>query len=157
MYVPVEDSIIRWHGSIALRWPQPTTYYVYLLHFRARYYHAGHYCGATACLDARLQLHKHGRGAKLMKAVAVAGITFELARLWKVESWEAARDLERQLKKRHNGPGLCPICQGKPFDVLVSMRRGYWPFALFATPGQRRPMSASSPRFVRRAEREQIS
>ncbi len=149
MQTPIEDSIISWYGSTAYRWPQPVEYYVYLLHFHSRYYHAGHYLGFTACLDARLQLHKTGRGAKLMKAIAAAGITFELVRLWKIGAWEAARDLERQLKKRHNGPGLCPICAGKPIDVLVSMRQGHWPFSLFATPGKHRPITISSPRFVR--------
>lgn len=142
------DSIISWRGSIAYRWPQPVEYYVYLLHFHSRYYHADHYCGITACLDARLELHRRGRGAKLTKVIAEAGITFELVRLWKTATWEDARELERQLKKRHNGPGLCPICADKPIDVLVSMRQGHWPLSLFATPGKRRPMTSSSPRFV---------
>jgi predicted GIY-YIG superfamily endonuclease len=147
------DSIIRWRGSIALRCPPPAEYYVYLLHFHSRYYHAGHYCGATARLDARLLLHKMGRGAKLMKAIVEAGITFELARLWKVETWEEARELERKLKARHDGPSLCPICQHKPLDTLVQMRRGHWPFSLFAVMRPRQPMTMHSPRFVRR-ERE---
>lgn len=148
------DSIIRWHGSIALHCPPPAEYYVYLLHFHSRYYHAGHYCGATACLDARLQLHKDGRGAKLMKAVTAAGITFELARLWKVGTWEAAHELERRLKKRHNGPVLCPICTGKPVDILVFMRQGHWPLGLFTAPSKRQPTNERRPRFVRRIESE---
>jgi len=148
------DSIITWRGSVAYRWPRPVEYYVYLLHFHSRYYHAGHYCGVTANLDARLQSHRCGHGAKLMKAIKAADITFELARLWKIDTWEAAHDLERQLKRRHNGPGLCPICQRRQIDILVSMRQGHWPFTLFSQPRKRRPMTSNSPRFVRRAESE---
>ena len=147
------DSIIFWRGSIAYRWPQPIEFHVYLLHFHSRYYHAGHYLGVTARLDARLLLHKTGRGAKLMKAVVAAGITFELGRLWRVETWEEARELERKLKARHGGPSLCPICQHKPLDMLVQMRRGHWPFSLFSQTRPRRPMTTHHPRFVRR-ERE---
>ncbi len=147
---PDTDALIRWHGSVALHCPPPVEYYVYVLHFHRRYYHAGHYLGVTACLDARLLLHKHGRGARLMKAVAEAGITFELARLWKMGTWEEARKLERALKKRQNGPGLCPLCQGKPVDLLVFMRQGHWPFALHAHSGRRQPMGSTRPCFARR-------
>lgn len=147
---PDSDSLIRWHGSVALHYPPPVEYYVYLLHFHSRYYHAGHYLGVTACLDARLMLHKAGRGAKLLKAVVAAGITFELARLWKRASWGEARGLERTLKKRHNGPGLCPLCRGEQVDLLVAMRQGHWPLAFHARPGRRQPLGSTRPCFVRR-------
>ncbi len=147
---PDSDALIRWHGSVALHCPPPVEYYVYLLHFHSRYYHAGHYLGVTACLDARLLLHKMGRGARLMKAVVAAGITFELARLWKRATWEEARGLERTLKKRHNGPGLCPLCRGEQVDLLVAMRQGHWPLAFHARPGRRQPLGSTRPRFVRR-------
>ncbi len=117
---PDADALIRWRGSVALHCPPPVEYYVYVLHFHSRYYHAGHYLGVTACLDARLLLHKLGRGARLMKAVVAAGITFELARLWQLATWEEARGLERTLKKRQNGPGLCPLCRGEQVDLLVA-------------------------------------
>lgn len=149
-YAPDSDSLIRWRGSVALHCPPPVEYYVYLLHFHSRYYHAGHYLGVTACLDARLSLHKAGRGAKLLKAVVAAGITFELARLWKRASWGEARRLERALKKRHNGPGLCPYCRGEQVDLLVAMRQGHWPLALHARPGRRQPLGSTRPCFVRR-------
>lgn len=149
MFTPETDSIIQWRGSIAQHCPQ-VDYYVYLLHFQSRYYHAGHYCGMTANLEARLQLHRTGRGAKLTKAVSEAGISFEVARLWKVESWEEARDLERKLKRRHNGPRLCPICQGKPVDTLVSMRQGHWLLDQHDMQGKRQPLSTHVPTFVHR-------
>lgn len=147
---PDADALIRWHGSIALHCPPPVEYYVYLLHFHRRYYHAGHYLGVTACLDARLLLHRMGRGARLMKAVAAAGITFELARLWQRATWGEARELERTLKKRHNGPGLCPLCRGEQVDLLVFMRQGHWPLAFHARPGRRQPLGSSRPVFLRR-------
>jgi predicted GIY-YIG superfamily endonuclease len=127
----------------------PHSYFVYLLHFHRRYYHAGHYTGMTTCLDARLALHRSGHGARLMKAVVGAGITFEVARLWQVATYEEARDLERTLKRRHDGPAFCPVCQQKPFDALTQMRRGHSPL-LGRSPGKRRSMHAPAPRFVRR-------
>jgi hypothetical protein len=39
---------------------------VYLLHFSEPYQHARHYTGWTHDLDARLQLHRAGRGARLL-------------------------------------------------------------------------------------------
>lgn len=51
---PAADALIRWRGSVAQYCPSPVEYYVYVLHFHSRYYHAGHYLGVTACLDVRL-------------------------------------------------------------------------------------------------------
>jgi hypothetical protein len=62
--------------------------------------------------------------------------------------------MERALKKRHNGPGLCPLCRGELGDVLVAMRCGHWPLALFARPGRRQPLTRSRPVFVARGRRE---
>ena len=143
------DSTITWRGITVYRFPQ-RNYYVYQLHFHSRYYHAGHYIGATGHLDVRLQLHRRGYGAKLTKAVVEAGISFELARLWQVPTWEEALELERRLHARHNGPLLCPICQHRPPCVLVEMRKGHWPFSLFAQTRPRRPMTTHHPRFVHR-------
>lgn len=79
---------------------------VYLLHFSKRLYHAGHYLGYTEDLEERLGRHKAGNGARLLEVIMEAGITWELAR-----TWEGNRDLECRLKRQHNGPRLCPICQ----------------------------------------------
>ena len=142
------ETLICWHGAVARHCPPPVEYYAYLLHFQRRYFHAGHYLGATACLDARITLHQTGRGAKLLKAVVAAGITFELVRLWKGASWQEVHDLERTLKKRHDGPGLCPVCRGEKVDALVALRQGHWPFSLFTQPGRRQPVNLSRPCFV---------
>jgi predicted GIY-YIG superfamily endonuclease len=148
MFTPGVNSTILTYRGLTVRLDPPTYFYVYLLHFHSRYYHAGHYIGMTANLDVRLQLHRTGRGAKLTKAVSEAGITFEVSRLWQVDTWEEARALERKLKRRHNGPSLCPICQGKPIDMLVFMRQGHWPLAQHDRQGKRQPMNTHIPTFV---------
>ena len=87
---------------------------VYLLHFDVPYKHAKHYLGCTTNLQARLEAHQQGEGAKLMRAVRMAGIRFQLAR-----TWEGGRELERQLKRRKSSPRLCPICQS-----FLSVKKG---------------------------------
>lgn len=89
---------------------------VYLLHFddplpgEPAYplSHARHYLGVTDDLEARLELHRQGRGARLVAVAIQSGLTFRLARTWS----QADRTLERKLKNRHEGPALCPICRG---------------------------------------------
>jgi hypothetical protein len=40
-----------------------------------------------------------------MAAVSAQGIDWQLAR-----TWLGDRDLERRLKRQHNAPRLCPVC-----------------------------------------------
>jgi predicted GIY-YIG superfamily endonuclease len=81
----------------------------YLLHFERPYRHARHYLGYASDLDARLAEHRAGRGARLIQVIIRAGIDFTLAR-----TWEGDRALERQLKRRHASPRLCPLCRKRP-------------------------------------------
>jgi predicted GIY-YIG superfamily endonuclease len=67
---------------------------------------ARHYLGYTDDLNARLEAHRQGNGARLMEVVTEAGISWTLAR-----TWQGDRTLERKLKDRHNAPKLCPICR----------------------------------------------
>jgi hypothetical protein len=53
---------------------------VYLLHFERPYKHARHYLGFAQDLERRLELHRAGRGARLVEVIAQAGIGFQLAR-----------------------------------------------------------------------------
>jgi len=87
---------------------------VYLLHFNKKYHHAGHYIGTANDICKRLHQHNHGRGARLMQVISEAGITFLLAR-----TWEGGRQLERQLKNRHEAPRLCPICIAKRKEAKI--------------------------------------
>lgn len=126
---------------------KPSYCYVYLLHFDRPFGNlsnprgqARHYLGSTCDLDHRLQLHRTGQGARLLEVVTAAGISFEVCRLWRFNTIEEARTFEKKLKHQHNGLRLCPLCQHKPVDSLVSMRQGHWPFHLFSHQGKRRPM-----------------
>jgi hypothetical protein len=55
----------------------------YLLHFERPYRHARHYPGWSADLEARLADHRAGRGSPLIRAAAVAGVGFVVARTWR--------------------------------------------------------------------------
>jgi predicted GIY-YIG superfamily endonuclease len=77
----------------------------YLLHFSKPYKHAKHYLGSADDLFARLQQHNAGQGARLTQVVREAGIDLILAR-----TWNGDRSFERRLKRQHNSPRLCPIC-----------------------------------------------
>jgi predicted GIY-YIG superfamily endonuclease len=92
--------------------PAPGT--VYLIHFDAAYKHARHYLGWTTELEARLQAHRDGRGARLMEVITAAGITWQLAR-----TWPGGRNRERAIKDRHEAPRLCPICTPRPQPVTT--------------------------------------
>jgi predicted GIY-YIG superfamily endonuclease len=76
---------------------------VYLLHFDRPY---RHYLGFASDLEARIAIHRAGRGARLIQVITAAGIGFVIAR-----TWSGGRDLERRLKNRKNSPRLCPICR----------------------------------------------
>ena len=86
---------------------------VYLLHFSEPignldnpHGYAQHYLGFTHDLDARLAAHRSGNGSRIMEVVTERGIGWQLVR-----TWPGDRALERRLKRRHNSPKLCPICQ----------------------------------------------
>lgn len=82
---------------------------VYLLHFSEPYRHAQHYIGYCEedHLQERLDRHLRGNGARLVRVIAQAGISVEIARTWP----GADRAFERQLKNRKNAKNLCPICR----------------------------------------------
>lgn len=95
---------------------------VYLTHFLKPYKHAEHYLGFATNLEARLEHHRKGTGARLMQVIRDAGIGFVLTRTWD----DVTRTTERRLK---NGGGLnrqCPVCklmqkghtQGEAFAIL---------------------------------------
>lgn len=134
------DSFIA--GPFGSRIPcyKPSYSYVYLLHFSEPYFHARHYLGSTCDLEHRLELHRVGRGARLMEVVRDAGIEFEICRLWRFDTCIEARAFERKLKHWHSGMRLCPVCQHRQVDALTGMRLGHWPFHLFSGQGKRRPM-----------------
>lgn len=86
---------------------------VYLLHFERRYRHAGHYLGFTQLApEERFERHASGHGARLLRVVAAAGISWQLVRLWR-----GTRADERRLKLNGSSTRLCPHCVPKPRNV----------------------------------------
>jgi len=101
---------------------RPARGLVYLLHFAQVYVPypgapayscAGHYTGFAAGgpqeLRRRLAQHGTAAGARLMLAVAKAGIAWELAR-----TWPGDRALERRLKVQGGAARRCPLCGVTP-------------------------------------------
>lgn len=87
----------------------------YLIHFDRPFNHARHYLGWTSYsgVEGRLERHRTGDGSKLLRAVAAAGIGFEIVREWR----DTSRDFERSLKNKKNSPKLCPLCrEGKEIN-----------------------------------------
>ena len=87
---------------------------VYLLHFDGKlgnpanpYAMAQHYIGTAYDVGARLADHRAGAGAKITAAATQRGIGFDVVR-----TWPGGRDVERRLKRRKDGPKLCPVCRG---------------------------------------------
>jgi predicted GIY-YIG superfamily endonuclease len=86
--------------------PEPAVEVVYLLHFDRPYRHARHYTGYTTDLQARLQLHRAGGGARLLQVITRAGIGWTVAR-----TWSGSRALERRLKRQGGASRRRPICR----------------------------------------------
>jgi predicted GIY-YIG superfamily endonuclease len=81
---------------------------VYLIHFDQPYYHAQHYIGTTIDLEHRIRQHQSGvscGGAHLLHAVNLAGISWQVVRIWK-----GGHALEKQFKARKNARMFCPVC-----------------------------------------------
>jgi predicted GIY-YIG superfamily endonuclease len=83
--------------------------WTYLVHLDPAYRHAKHYLGSTSDLEARLEAHRAGRGARLMEVVKQAGGSFHLVR-----TWPGGKTREREIKDRHDMPRLCPDCSPQP-------------------------------------------
>ena len=91
---------------------------VYLLHFQrpiSAEHTTQHYLGYTQDLVRRIEEHRAGRGSRLCEVAKEREIPFVLVRVW-----IGGRRLERQLKRRKNGPKLCPICHQPVADHLLS-------------------------------------
>lgn len=81
---------------------------VYLLHFKTKYGHAGHYTGYGKSVSARIQEHREGKGARLTQVIIEAGIEFIVSRVW----YGKGRKFERKLKNLHGANRYCPACIG---------------------------------------------
>lgn len=82
------------------------TQHVYLIHFDKKYRHAEHYIGYSKDLGFRIECHREGSGAKLLRAVNKAGIPWNVVRTWRVDG----QGFERQLKNQKHSARFCPVC-----------------------------------------------
>ncbi len=81
---------------------------VYLICFEKKYHHAKHYIGfAESDVEKRLEKHRKGQGAKLLKALNKAGINYSVVRVWE----DVDRHFERKLKNCKNSKRYCPYCK----------------------------------------------
>jgi len=96
---------------------------IYILHFSRPLFHAQHYIGYTGAADMeeRMQRHRSGRGAKIMKAVFEAGIDVEIAAILPGDRTE-----ERRLHRQGNTKRICPLCRflAKEKEELNTLRGG---------------------------------
>ena len=88
---------------------------IYLLHLDKPLRHTRHYVGLADDLDARLERHASGQGARMLAVCVERGIGWQLVR-----TWEGGRKFERQLKNRKEAPKLCPVCNGAKALKLAS-------------------------------------
>jgi len=80
---------------------------IYLLHFDKPLKHAKHYIGLADDLDARLERHAAGQGARMLAVCRERGITWRVAR-----TWTGDRKFERWLKRKKGSAWFCPVCCG---------------------------------------------
>jgi hypothetical protein len=84
----------------------------YLLHFHQRLgtdrHSIQHYLGFTPDLEARLEKHRNGQGARITEVLKERGIGFDLA-----VAWPGNRQVENALKL-HSATRLCPVCTPNP-------------------------------------------
>lgn len=83
---------------------------VYIIHFERPFKHARHYVGFAKHVQARIDHHRNGTGARLMSVIREAGISWIVSRIWK----RGDRTFERRIKNRKSTPRLCPVCLQKP-------------------------------------------
>lgn len=90
---------------------------VYLIHIHGGFKHAKHYVGycEDGKLAARLQRHRTGGGAKLLRACNAAGVAYDVVRAWP----EADRTTERRLKARKEAAKFCPCCTKNPYKTIT--------------------------------------
>ncbi len=81
---------------------------VYLIHFDEPFKGVQHYLGYSADekFAARIRHHQKNTGARLIRAVNLAGIGWNVVRQWPDQDG----NFERQLKNRKNSSKLCPVC-----------------------------------------------
>jgi hypothetical protein len=81
---------------------------VYLIHFEQKYKGVQHYLGYSADENfaKRIECHRKNAGARLMRAINLAGIPWEVVRTWPGMDG----NFERAIKNQKNHACFCPKC-----------------------------------------------
>lgn len=91
---------------------------VYLICFDSRLSHAKHYIGYANDIAKRIKRHRSNQGAKLLRALNLAGIAWHVVRVWKNKN----REFERSLKNRKKSSFFCPMCNNDVPRCNVAIR-----------------------------------
>lgn len=86
---------------------------VYLIHLDTPLHHARHYIGFARELDKRMYHHRHGTGARMLKACNERGITYQVARTWE----NTPQAFEYTLKRRKDSDFYCPFCRAAKLEA----------------------------------------
>jgi len=88
---------------------------VYLLHFSKPVHRACHYLGFSSDVWHRISEHREGHTrSPLVRAALERGAYLIVARIWKVQTNQEGRRLERMLKERKRIKCFCPSCTPQP-------------------------------------------
>lgn len=90
---------------------------IYLIHFEKAFARKTHYIGwapDSIGLTQRIEKHRNGCGAKLLKSVNNAKIEWNVVRTWKDRTLAD----EAALKEWKNAKKLCPLCWSSNPDNL---------------------------------------
>jgi len=87
---------------------------VYLIHFDRDYKGCCHYLGfcKDGNMEKRLERHRAGNGAKLLRALNIAGINYKVVRIWE----DGDQNFERRLKNQKNAKRYCPVCNPETYN-----------------------------------------
>jgi len=99
---------------------------IYLLHLDrplSPKHTAQHYKGSAEDIEARVEEHRRGNGARIMQVAAERGIGFVLARVWECPEGLSLREAEKAIKVQKHSPRLCPICNGRAAKQKREARR----------------------------------
>jgi len=85
--------------------------YVYLIHFDKKFHHARHYIGWSKEYPlnkgGRLEAHKKGNGAKILRALVQRNIGFRIVQIWHDQDGF----YERKLKNYKKASTFCWKCK----------------------------------------------
>jgi predicted GIY-YIG superfamily endonuclease/ribosomal protein S18 acetylase RimI-like enzyme len=95
--------------------------FLYILHLNEKLAHTQHYAGSTKNLQARLEAHAMGRGARYTEVLKERAIDWKLAGLYQCNH-AVMRRLERMLKDTCRIFRYCEVCSEAPATLPGTQR-----------------------------------